>query len=167
MGLVVAVGFGALRFLSERMMTGYKPIWLLRAAALALLLWNGFTVGTLFQGEIILASQVVRGEVNPVDFRQGPWELLLSAPLNQPILTEEAFAPMLVARPELYVSDDWRGDEAFEIVQLHVNVALFSPEHQWVDRLLDVGFVVTREVGGAVLLERKNPSPALPPVTPL
>ena len=167
MGLVVAVGFGALRFLSERMISGHKPIWLLRVVALALMLWNGFKVGSLFQGDIVLVSQVVRGEVNPVDFRQGPWELLLSAPLNQPILTEEAFAPMLVARPELYVSDDWRGDEAFEIVQLHVNVALFSPDHQWVDRLLDVGFVVTRDAGRAVLLERTAPAPALPPVIPL
>jgi hypothetical protein len=136
-------------------------------AALALLLWNGASVWSVFSGDIPQAVRVVKGEVNPSDFRQDPWELFLSAPMNQPMLTEEAFAPMLAARSELYVSDDWRSEGAFERVQLHVNVALFRPEHEWVDRLLAVGFVVTRDVGGALLLERTEPAPALPPVTPL
>ena len=167
MALVVAVGFGGLRVLCQRTQTAARAVWVLRVSALGLLLWNGATLWRVYGGGIVQAVEVVKGEVRPSNFRESPWELLLSAPSNRPILTEEAFAPMLAGRPELYVSDDWRSDGAFERVQLHANVALFRPDHPWVQRLLDEGFVVTREVSGAVLLERVEAAPALPPVMPI
>ena len=167
MALVVALGFGGLRVLCHRTMTVARANWLLRVSALGLLLWNGAALWRVFGGDIVESVQVVKGEVRPTNFTDSPWELLLSAPSNQPILTEEAFAPMLADRPELYVSDDWRSEGAFGRVQLHVNVALFRPGHPWVRRLLNEGFVVTREVHGAVLLQREEPAPALPPLMPL
>jgi len=167
MGLLLAVGLGTVRGSLARKMVDWKALWLVRGVALGIMLWNTALIFKEYRSDMSQSLQIMAGEFRPSQFRQDPWELLISAPSNQPMLTQEAFAPMLSARPELYVSDDWRGDDSFQIVQMHVNVALFRPDHEWVERLMSSGFVVTRDVGAAILLERSEPAPALPPITPL
>jgi hypothetical protein len=135
--------------------------WPCRIAMALLVVGNVVLWPAEMRGRAMQTHRTLSGATAPGQRHTTPWAVIHAIPPEVPVLTDARYVAMLAGRPIIYATDDWHDPEDRAWLTTAVNVAVLPDFHEWVPLLEAAGFVVTRQGGAALLLERGEPAPAL------
>jgi hypothetical protein len=135
--------------------------WPCRIALALLVLGNLWLWPGELRGRALHAHRTLSGATAPSQRVDTPWTVIRAVPPGVPVLTDARYVAMLAARPVVYATDDWHEPEDRAWLARSLDWAALPDFHEWVPMLEEAGWERRMETGGAVLLERKEPSPLL------
>ncbi len=135
--------------------------WPCRVALALLVLANLWMWPAELRGRALMSHRTLRGATAPSTREDTPWTVIRAVPPAVPVLTDARYVAMLADRQVVYATDDWSEPEDRAWLSTAVNLAVLPGFHDWVPLLEAAGFERKLESGGALLLERREPAPAL------
>lgn len=135
--------------------------WPCRVALALLVTGNLVLWPAEMRGRALQAHRTLSGASAPSQRVDSPWTVIRAVPADVPVLTDARYAAMLADRPVVYATDDWHDPDDRAWLATAVDLAVLPDFHEWVPLLENAGFERAMETGGAVLLERREPAPAI------
>ena len=135
--------------------------WPCRIALGLLVLTNLWMLPGEMRGRAWLSLRTLTGATSPSTRHASPWPVIHAVPADIPVLTDARYVAMLADRPIIYATDDWAEPNDRAWLTTAVDVAVLPDFHEWVPLLEAAGFERKQQSGGALLLERDEPAPAL------